>query len=63
MIDCAAWAILILCGLFRVAIAAKAYKKAKDTTPEDSPYCEPQFPSTVLKFSLKTPHYSYDILL
>lgn len=36
-----------------VAIAAKAYKKAKDTTPEDSPYCEPQFPSTMMSEARK----------
>lgn len=48
MIGCTALAILVLCGLFRVASAAQAYKKAKDTTSADSPHCEPEYPPTVL---------------
>lgn len=44
MIDCAFLAILILYGLFSIASATQAYKKAKDTTPVDS---QPEFPPTV----------------
>ncbi|KAF4078180.1 hypothetical protein AMELA_G00196410 [Ameiurus melas] len=44
-----------------VAIAAQAYKKAKDTTTEDSVYCEPEFPPTMMSEARKQ-HMNYMFL-